>query len=85
MCCLKGNIIISGTVCCSIVFYITSELIYSHNFFRGLPELKEKVANCVGLIGGILGNEAGRYSIMTVIFLCVTQKDCRASDFSRYR
>ena len=70
MCCLKGNIIISGTICCGLVFYIIAELIYlylltyCHTFFRGLPELKEKVANCVGLIGGILGNEAGRYSIM---------------------
>ncbi|XP_020622713.1 serine/threonine-protein kinase SMG1-like isoform X1 [Orbicella faveolata] len=30
-------------------------------FERGQPELKEKVALCVGLIGGILGNEAGRF------------------------
>ena len=30
------------------------------SYYRGLPELKEKVANCVGLIGGNLGNEAGR-------------------------
>lgn len=30
-------------------------------FERGLPELKEKVANCIGLIGGNLGNEAGRF------------------------
>lgn len=30
-------------------------------FERGLPELKEKVANCLGLIGGILGDEAGRF------------------------
>jgi len=29
-------------------------------FCRGQPELKEKIAMCVGLIGGILGNEAGR-------------------------
>ena len=34
---------------------------YHHNVFRGQPELKEKIASCVGVIGGVLGSEAGRY------------------------
>ena len=34
---------------------------YHHNIFRGQPELKEKIASCVGVIGGVLGGEAGRY------------------------
>lgn len=33
---------------------------YVQNNFRGQPELKEKIATCGGIIGGILGNEAGR-------------------------
>lgn len=31
-------------------------------FERGQSELKEKTATCVGIIGGILGNEAERQS-----------------------
>jgi len=39
---------------------ITQAFWFGYNLYRGQPELKEKVALCVGLIGGILGNEAGR-------------------------
>jgi len=44
-------------------------------FYRGQPELKEKVATCFGLIGGILGNEAGRYNIMRL--LCPDKLYCK--------
>lgn len=40
-------------------------------FYRGQPELKEKIAICVGLIGGILGNEAGR--LVDVTLFCITE------------
>ena len=39
---------------------ITQVFWFGYNLYRGQPELKEKIALCVGLIGGILGNEAGR-------------------------
>ena len=45
---------------------------YHHNIFRGQPELKEKIASCVGVIGGVLGGEAGRYVyiVLNTTYLC---------------
>lgn len=46
-------------------------------FCRGQPELKEKIATCVGLIGGILGNEAGRYVDLTMFHRKCLKCHCR--------
>lgn len=46
--CVLSNKLLQRYICLVTIFY------------RGQPELKEKIALCVGLIGGILGNEAGR-------------------------
>ena len=45
---------------------------YHRNTFRGQPELKEKIASCVGVIGGVLGGEAGRYVyiVLNTTYLC---------------
>ena len=52
---LKPRINLNHNIYTNSIYFPT---IFS--YYRGLPELKEKVANCIGLIGGNLGNEAGR-------------------------
>ena len=52
---IKARINLNHNIYTNSIYFPT---IFS--YYRGLPELKEKVANCIGLIGGNLGNEAGR-------------------------